>query len=112
MPKGVICGGAVDGSNQLGEIVTNHAMTARPDGAVAASVEEHAPKAATATSSKRMKARRMRRTWNDVMKTLRAVLFQATGAVRGLWFEARLASTSRRSCGSSVNRDRALIFRS
>ena len=33
MPNGVICGGAVDGSNQLGAIVTCHAMTARPDGA-------------------------------------------------------------------------------
>ena len=33
MPNGVICGGAVDGSNQLGEIVTCHAITARPDGA-------------------------------------------------------------------------------
>jgi hypothetical protein len=33
MPKGVICGGAIDGSNQLGAIVTWQAMTARPDGA-------------------------------------------------------------------------------
>ena len=33
MPNGVICGGALDGSNQAGEIVTCHAMTARPEGA-------------------------------------------------------------------------------
>ncbi len=33
IPKGVICGGAVDGSNQLGAIVTCHAMTASPAGA-------------------------------------------------------------------------------
>src|SRR5215472_710472 len=30
MPNGVICGGAVEGSNQLGEMVTCHAMTAVP----------------------------------------------------------------------------------
>src|SRR5262247_2687551 len=33
MPKGVICGGAVEGSNQLGAIVTCQAMVACPDGA-------------------------------------------------------------------------------
>src|SRR5215468_7045419 len=33
IPKGVICGGAVDGSNQLGAIVTCQAMTASPAGA-------------------------------------------------------------------------------
>src|SRR5204863_648841 len=32
MPNGVICAGAVDGSNQAGAIVTCHAMTARPAG--------------------------------------------------------------------------------
>ena len=72
MPNGVICGGAVDGSNQLGEIVTCHAMTARPDGAAAAAVEAVAPRTATATSSNRVNARRKRRIWNDVMRTLRA----------------------------------------
>src|SRR5499425_2169346 len=30
MPNGVICGGAVDGSNQLGASVTCHAITASP----------------------------------------------------------------------------------
>jgi len=38
MPNGVICGGAVDGSNQLGEIVTCHAMVTRPAGGAAAAV--------------------------------------------------------------------------
>src|SRR3981081_4291918 len=33
MPKGVICAGALDGSNQAGAIVTCQAMTARPFGA-------------------------------------------------------------------------------
>src|SRR6516164_1567964 len=33
MPNGVICGGAADGSNQLGAIVTCHAMATRPAGA-------------------------------------------------------------------------------
>src|ERR1700728_1263841 len=32
MPNGVICGGAVDGSNQDGAIVTYQAMTILPDG--------------------------------------------------------------------------------
>src|SRR5215831_1444940 len=36
MPNGVICGGAVEGSNQLGETVTCQAMTTRPEGAAAA----------------------------------------------------------------------------
>ena len=30
MPNGVICGGAVDGSNQLGEIVTCQAIVTLP----------------------------------------------------------------------------------
>jgi hypothetical protein len=32
MPKGVICGGAVEGSNQAGAIVTCQAITALPFG--------------------------------------------------------------------------------
>jgi hypothetical protein len=59
MPKGVICGGAVDGSNQLGAIVTCQAMTARPDGVGAASLNAVAPKTSIAASS-RLKARRKR----------------------------------------------------
>src|SRR5262245_31937842 len=59
MPKGVICGGAVDGSNQLGEMVTNHAMTARPDG-VAATVGAAATRKMTDASCKRTSARSTR----------------------------------------------------
>ncbi len=47
MPNGVICGGAVDGSNQLGEIVTCQAIVTLPDGAASAAVEAIAPRAAT-----------------------------------------------------------------
>src|SRR5260370_1531977 len=66
MPDGVICGGAVDGSNQLGEIVTCHAIVTRPDGGAAAAGETIAPRAATATNSSRQRG-----TWIDVMSTLR-----------------------------------------
>ena len=48
MPNGVICGGAVEGSNQLGEIVTCQAIVTLPDGAATAAVEAIAPRAATA----------------------------------------------------------------
>src|SRR5436190_491883 len=52
MPNGVICGGAVDGSNQLGEIVTCQAMTTRPAGAdAAATTDGLPPDSATATKS-------------------------------------------------------------
>src|SRR5829696_5729481 len=47
MPNGVICGGAVDGSSQVGEIVTCHAMTARPDGSAAAALPPNARKVAS-----------------------------------------------------------------
>src|SRR5215469_3744280 len=74
MPNGVICGGAVDGSNQLGAMVTCHAMTARPDGAAAAAVAGVAARATTATSNKRVNARLKPRSWNDVMSTLRVAM--------------------------------------
>src|SRR6478609_9552338 len=60
MPKGVICGGAVDGSNQLGETVTNHAMTARPDGAGAPAVAAVATRQMIDASCKRTNARSLR----------------------------------------------------
>src|SRR5215216_4309335 len=57
MPNGVICGGAVDGSNQLGEIVTCQAIVTLPAGGAArAAVEAIAPRAATATSRNRRRA--------------------------------------------------------
>src|SRR3954447_22833407 len=63
MPKGVICGGAVDGSNQLGAIVTCHAMTARPDGArcSAAVAATEVP-----NSNARDNARRKRQACSDI----------------------------------------------
>src|ERR1700730_9970196 len=51
MPNGVICGGAVDGSNQLGEIVTCHAMTTRPARAGAAAIDGLAPNSTMAMRS-------------------------------------------------------------
>src|SRR6202035_2875339 len=51
MPNGVICGGAVDGSNQLGEIVTCQAMTTRPAGAGAAAIDGLAPNSTMAMKS-------------------------------------------------------------
>src|SRR6266545_7903661 len=64
MPNGVICGGAVEGSNQLGEIVTCQAIVTLPDGAATAAVEAIVPRAMDATSR--------RRTWNEAMRTFRA----------------------------------------
>src|SRR4029453_3591594 len=60
MPNGGICGGAVDGSNQLGEIVTCQAIVTRPDGAATAAVEAIAPRVATATSRNWRRAGHMR----------------------------------------------------
>src|SRR5262245_28270799 len=74
MPNGVICGGAVDGSNQLGAMVTCHAMTARPAGTAAAAAAGVAARATTATSNRRVNVRRKPRTWNDVMSTLRVAM--------------------------------------
>src|SRR5438309_10737178 len=51
MPNGVICGGAVDGSNQLGEIVTCQAMTTRPAGAGASAFDRLAPNSTMAIKS-------------------------------------------------------------
>src|SRR6266436_7876226 len=58
MPNGVICGGEVDGSNQLGEIVTCHATTTRPDGTGPAAIDAVAPKISAATNSEPVNARR------------------------------------------------------
>src|ERR1700719_4491408 len=62
IPNGVICGGAVKGSNQLGEIVTCQAMTACPDGAGPAAVTERvAPHTRTASTSEPISATRERK---------------------------------------------------
>ncbi len=60
MPNGVICGGALDGSNQLGEIVTCHAMTALPFGSGCWANDEAEAKASAAGSSPASKATRQR----------------------------------------------------
>src|SRR5690348_1439526 len=55
MPNGVICGGAVEGSSQVGAIVTCHAITASPDRAVCAAA------CAAATTMAAMMAATIRR---------------------------------------------------
>src|SRR5215468_11206561 len=60
MPKGVICGGAVDGSNQLGAMVTCQAMTACPDGAGSPACDGASTKIRSAGSSQPIKANRRR----------------------------------------------------
>src|SRR6516165_2815288 len=67
MPKGVICGGAVDGSNQLGAIVTCQAMTARPDGAGSAARGGVVGNTRATASSKPMNARRERSARNRII---------------------------------------------
>src|SRR5688572_24213546 len=51
MPKGVICGGAVEGSNQLGAMVTCQAMVASPAGAVWAAAPRAVARVSPAASS-------------------------------------------------------------
>src|SRR5689334_13897275 len=71
MPNGVICGGAVDGSNQLGEIVTCQAMVTWPAAGGAATAVEAVAASATAAMSRGAQSRRRKgETWNDVMTTL------------------------------------------
>ena len=65
MPNGVICGGAVEGSNQLGAIVTCQAMEACPAGVWAATGEVTA-----ATSSERTNGRSQSEIRNGVMTSL------------------------------------------
>src|SRR5215469_4283196 len=98
MPNGVICGGAVDGSNQLGAIVTCQAMTACPDGAGSAArdgIERHNN---IATGSKPINARRAGRSSN---KVIRASLKTCRSLTAGKTFvrvpEMTLA-TSKLSC--------------
>src|SRR5262245_1201909 len=51
MPNGVICGGAVDGSNQLGAIVIGQAITASPAGGVWPVTSRAAPSVSTTGTS-------------------------------------------------------------
>src|SRR5215469_1316092 len=67
MPNGVICGGAVDGSNQLGEIVTCQAITTRPDGASAAAAKA-APATVSAAATSHPSTERKRKSCNGLMR--------------------------------------------
>jgi hypothetical protein len=67
MPNGVICGGAADGSSQLGAIVTCQAITICPDGSFAPAAPIAPPPTASspAISEPRI-ARRERRALNKI----------------------------------------------
>src|SRR5882724_9869688 len=73
MPNGVICGGAVEGSNQAGEIVTCQACMICPAGAgpSAALTEIAAKPISTAvnepTSNEPISARRLTRALDEIM---------------------------------------------
>ena len=68
MPNGVICGGAVDGSNQAGAMVTCHAIVARPDGTSAAKAADITLNPAAAISPRT--ARRIHEARNGGMVSL------------------------------------------
>src|SRR2546423_4760484 len=68
MPNGVICAGALDGSNQAGAMVTCQAMTARPAGAGPSAADAAGPKASIPANSKA--AIRQPRSPNDVIRPL------------------------------------------
>src|SRR5512144_2055010 len=65
MPNGVICGGAVDGSNHVGAIVTCHAITASPEGVTWARAMAAMPIANSAAAA-RARWRRYRRSGDRV----------------------------------------------
>src|SRR5215213_7287673 len=67
MPNGVICGGAVDGSNQLGAIVTCHAITTCPDGDFALSAAHTPPTANSPAITEPRTARREHRALNNLI---------------------------------------------
>src|SRR6201987_4700689 len=80
MPKGVICGGAVEGSNQLGEIVTCQAMTTCPDGSGPAAVTERAvPHTKTAIKSEPVNAKRERSFSNRTTRSFLLLPFVSSG---------------------------------
>src|SRR3981081_781625 len=88
MPNGVICAGAVEGSNQLGAIVTCQAMTARPAGAGPSAADAAPPKTSVPVNSKAA-AKRQPRSLIDVIRPLpferypsRRVMAPVTGIVR------------------------------
>ena len=62
MPNGVICGGALDGSNHAGAMVTCQAMTARPDGARCSAAAKTTPPNSSASDN----ATRQRQACSDI----------------------------------------------
>src|SRR5688572_32775648 len=68
MPNGVICGGALEGSNHAGEIVTCHAMTALPAGSFPK--DAGAARATSAKLSAPTNAGQRRRIWNEIIGVL------------------------------------------
>src|SRR5579864_4160991 len=68
MPNGVICGGAVDGSNQAGEIVTCQAITARPAGAGPSALADTGANASNIAASAARSARRPSNSPDAIMK--------------------------------------------
>src|SRR5438045_5026862 len=68
MPKGVICAGALDGSNQAGAIATCQAMTARPFGAGPSAANAAVAQAKIPSDSRPATTRR--RSPSDVIRLL------------------------------------------
>src|SRR5262249_21450560 len=100
MPNGVICGGAVDGSNQLGGMVTCHAMTACPDGAGAPAVARPAPRATTAVSIQKAKGPRRAPNVRDAMSAAMLVAAARHAAIcraEVQWHE-RILSSEQPTC--------------
>src|SRR5262245_19544922 len=115
MPKGVICGGAVDGSNQPGEMVTCQAMVTLPDGAgpamapveriVERIAETIAPRARATTGRNREKARDRRRTWDEAMGTFRVAMGSRTLLERFKDDGSTLLGSQPAACSRRAERD-------
>src|ERR1043166_8081803 len=83
MPNGVICGGAVEGSNQLGASVTCHAMATRPDGAgppAPAKLTPSPTSAASASQTKARDSRMLRRMFSSQERSFADRTFLSTAA--------------------------------
>src|SRR5438128_12530841 len=107
MPNGVICGGAVDGSNPLGEIVTCQAMTTRPDGAGAPAIDGLAPNSTMATRREPI-ARRKRRYSNEIIRPssqLSRILhaWASIESIRGQGFAQGAARSENRRTRNSIS---------
>src|SRR4029453_7378440 len=88
VPKGVIWGGAVDGSNQVGAIVTCQAMITSPAGDAWPFASWIAPDVRTRTVSNTAKARREDHIFNPPVKGL----FSTCSRCREDGLKARLPS--------------------